>query len=661
MIWLKRSLPFLALGVAFAAMGQDPAIDAAVEAAADALENPEVATTSSRIPGMLISVALGAALLFTRRFSATLPLIAGLGFVFVGERLFGDGSMRWVLTGVGVVVLIASLGMRIQALLSETNTSRKNAQRYAIVTAAVTIASLMFYALSTSFATDALGLADESLSRWVVAFQALVPLVLVSGLFPTMFLDMVLSENPVMVPGAAPGRALRSGLSTAFALALLFPLNYIANADKYSTEADYSYFRVTGVGTRTMGVARSLSEPVTATLYFSGGSEVRARVEPYFTTLAGASNGLMTVQVVDNAVRPDLAEEHAIRDNGWVVLSTADSTQKFQIGTDLDRAKRKLAKLDATVTKHLLKLTSDAQVAYFLSGHGEASWRERDNPARKLSKFKRDLEDLNFRVETLGVTEGSAVAVPDDAALVVVAAPMIPLFEEEENTLIRYLEDGGALLLLLDPGAAQVPRVMDYLGLEAGEFPVANEAAHIVYTGGIADRILVATNRYGTHPATSTVSRNSARNPLALPTALSLKQSPSANDDITTLVRSYPDSWEDTNNNRQPDANEPTQVFDLAVAVEREEGFRAVVIGDVAVFSELAYDNMQANIDFAADVATWLVGEDQLIGQTEREEDVEIRHTRDDDKAWFWGTILGVPLLILAFGTLLVNVRRRKS
>jgi hypothetical protein len=296
-----------------------------------------------------------------------------------------------------------------------------------------------------------------------------------------------------------------------------------------------------------------------------------------------------------------------------------------------------------------------------LSGHGEASWRERDNPARKLSKFKRDLEDLNFRVETLGVTEGSAVAVPDDAALVVIAAPMIPLFEEEENTLIRYLDAGGAILLLLDPGAAQVPRVMEYLGLEAGTFPVANESAHIVYTGGIADRILVATNRYGTHPATSTVSRNSARNPLALPTALALKQSPTAEDDITTLIRSYPDSWEDSNNNRQPDADEPTQVFDLAVAVEREEGFRAVVIGDVAVFSELAYDNMQANVDFAADVATWLVGEDQLIGETEREEDVEIRHTRDDDIAWFWGTILGVPLLILALGTLLVNVRRRKS
>ena len=654
-----RLAPFLALLLATAAFGQEPPLvldPAAAEGAA------EVAESSGGVFRWLVLLGgigvIGVLAFVGKRFAAMITLVTGLGLVFAGERLFGGGTMHLPLTGLGALAVIASLGMRLQAMISEDDASRVHAQRIGLITAAVTASSLALYALSTPLLTEPMGITSDT---WTTILWVLTPIVMLCGLLPTLFIDRVLAENPVMVPTQAPTRAAIAGLSTALALALLFPLNYAANDDGYGFEVDYSYFRVTDVGTRTLGVARSLSEPVAVTLYYPAGSDVRNKVEPYFRTLQAAAGDMMSVQTVDHAVRPDLAEEHEIRENGWVVFTQGESKQKFEIGIEMNRAKRKLTKLDATVTKHLLKLTSDAQVAYFLSGHGEASWRERDNPGRKLSQFKRDLEDLNFSVKTLGVTEGSAVAVPDDAALVVVAAPMIPLFSEEEQTLIRYLERGGALLVMVDPGSAPIPRVMEFLGVEAGQHPVAHENAHLVYTGGIADRILVATNRFGTHPSTRTISRNSSRNPLALPTALALTQVPDTQHTLTTLIRSYPDSWEDTNNNRQLDPSESGQVFEFAIAAELEDGFRAAVIGDVAVFSEVAYENMQANADFAADLANWLVGEDALIGETEREEDVEIRHTRDDDKAWFWGTILGVPLLILALGGIIVNIRRRRS
>jgi len=524
------------------------------------------------------------------------------------------------------------------------------------------LVGLALYALGTDGVTAALGFVDDAASRWTGAWTALSAVVLAAGLFPTFFVDQALAANPIVLPRGAGGRAARAGLATAFALSLLFPLNYVARSDAYRVEVDYSYFRVTDVGDATRSIVRTLTEPVTAYLYFSPGSEVQEKALPYFNALAQSSDGQLTVEVVDAAVRPDLAESQSVRENGWVVLARGDNTQKFKVGTELDRAERELKKLDGTVQKHLLKLVSDEHIVYWLTGHGEGSWRTRDDPLRKMALFKRALEDLNFRVSPLGTSEGSAVAVPDDAAMVVIAAPTPELFDEEEAALEAYLDGGGAMLVMVDPGAAALTPLLTKLGLTAGTAPIANASANVPLTGrGLADRVVLATNRFGSHEAITTVARHSTEEFLVLPTVLSITAVPDSRLDHTVLVRSYPDSWEDTNGDRQHGADEPGRVFELAQAVEPEakDGFRAVVLGDLSVFSDYILDRSVGGADFAHDAASWLVGEADIIGGTEREEDVEIRHTHEGEAAWFWGTILGVPLLILVLGGITVNLRRR--
>jgi hypothetical protein len=41
------------------------------------------------------------------------------------------------------------------------------------------------------------------------------------------------------------------------------------------------------------------------------------------------------------------------------------------------------------------------------------------------------------------------------------------------------------------------------------------------------------------------------------------------------------------------------------------------------------------------------------------EEDVPIRHSRDEDALWFYGTVFAAPVLVLVFG--LWYVRRKRS
>ena len=50
------------------------------------------------------------------------------------------------------------------------------------------------------------------------------------------------------------------------------------------------------------------------------------------------------------------------------------------------------------------------------------------------------------------------------------------------------------------------------------------------------------------------------------------------------------------------------------------------------------------------DAMRWLVGEESFSGQVNNEEDVRIEHTKQQDLAWFYSTIFGVPALVLGVG-----------
>jgi len=46
----------------------------------------------------------------------------------------------------------------------------------------------------------------------------------------------------------------------------------------------------------------------------------------------------------------------------------------------------------------------------------------------------------------------------------------------------------------------------------------------------------------------------------------------------------------------------------------------------------------------------WLVGEESFTGQVNSEEDVRIEHTKQQDLAWFYSTIFGIPAVVLGVG-----------
>lgn len=79
---------------------------------------------------------------------------------------------------------------------------------------------------------------------------------------------------------------------------------------------------------------------------------------------------------------------------------------------------------------------------YFLSGHGEKALDQ-------YSSFTSNLKNYNYDVKELNLTQEDAV--PDDAALVLVAGPTADITDAETDKINAYLDNGGNISLLMSP------------------------------------------------------------------------------------------------------------------------------------------------------------------------------------------------------------------
>ena len=552
----------------------------------------------------------------SRKGGTGLLLSIGLLVVFLGERWFAEGSGRLGMTGFGLLVALGAVGLRAW-VWSTSSGGRREGHQYALVWSSVALGSLLLYGLTLPTVTATLGLSEDAAARWSGVWSALFPIGTLVGLLPTLRLDQILAVHPVVMPNGAARSAQIQGIVGALAICLMFPVNYLAK--HYDKEHDVAHFRTTRAGESTLALVKSLDEGVEAILFYPAGNDVASELTPYFKTLASASNGLLTMKVVDQAFDPKLAEELKVRDNGYIVFRKGEASEKFKIDPELSRAKRDLRELDGQVQKNLIKLTRGQRTAYFLVGHGEANWRDKADAEtgrfRKISVYKKEvLEAQNFKVKTFGVADGSTTAAPDDADMIVVAAPTTELYPEEIDVLKAYFDKGGSLFVMLNSKSEVPTALLDHIGVTAGEHVLANATAHVSMQGPPADNVLMSTNKYGSHPSVKTLSRNAQALHMVLPDTVSVQKKADTKNKVTTLVRTMPNTWADENGNFLADPEEQKKIYELAVAVTKpvdgadgKEG-RAVVVGTQSFLSDVPITRARGNAVFAIDGTRWLIG-----------------------------------------------------
>lgn len=628
----------------------------------------------------------------------TVLYFVGLFVMFLAERMAGSEQTQRIFGLVGAALMV---GMFV-TLFGRRNSARDAEEKLAYSWLLTSAASVLFgVALYYLFATKAPSIAEalrNLFGKRLESAKDLVsvvwPALILLGALPMAFIQRALAT---MTDGEGYAEKVeikrvvysaQAGLTIALVVIFCASVNYIASERNHKW--DLARFRSTRPSETTRKVVANLSRPVKATLFFPTPNEVQELVVPYFEELS-KQGGRFSYEVLDHSLEPTKARDLSATGNGLVILSVADDQGKMtqretlNIGVILESAQTPLSSLDSDVQKKLLSLSRPGRIAYFTVGHGERGFDlggafdlQKDDLRPPVGSLRKLLQNQGYEVRTLGIGQGLSTKVPGDAGLVIIAGPTEHFLSEEVNALSSYLEGGGHVYMLFDPAGESAIKdlapLLKLVGVRFNPQVLVNDEVYAVRTHKAADKANIVSISFSSHVSVTTLSRASGRAGVILPRTGWFERDgaspPGVQLDFT--LRTMPKTYADINGNFTLDGgNERQQVYEVAAVAQKTVGeasagknkkeMRLALVGSVDAIADLALQ-VPANAVLALDTIKWLMQDEALVGEPVQDTDQPIVHTKDQDKLWFYSTIIAAPLFVLGVGFLYIRrVRRRRA
>jgi ABC-type uncharacterized transport system involved in gliding motility auxiliary subunit len=408
------------------------------------------------------------------------------------------------------------------------------------------------------------------------------------------------------VKGALVSRRGRFGLGTTVKISLFSGIILLINAISVGT---YHRFDFTGLAqftltSQTKEVLAELDKPVEVVNFFT--PSVPATISTYAQYLLDEyqiHSDQLTVRTVDPDLNPDQARQYQVDQIGalyGVTVFRSEEGQRQVYGPQIS------AEAEHAFTSAILEVTGIKQKkVYFLTGHGESGIYADYDSARS------GLRDNLFEVGEVDLLRTPEV--PEDAAVLVLAGPQQPLVNSELEVLSSYLDEGGRLMVLVNPGS------LGGLGQLLGRWSIA-----------IGDGVLIDPSSYvAPDPDTPLVprTRNTFRlGEIYFPGAaavIPLEEIP-ADRGIAPLAWSSPESWlerefkpgEKSKFDERTDKKGPLAIGAL-ISTEPAEGSegtstRLVVIGDSDFAANRHFRNGN-NADLFLSSINWLAEGEEII------------------------------------------------
>jgi hypothetical protein len=393
------------------------------------------------------------------------------------------------------------------------------------------------------------------------------------------------------------------GLFALLLLAAALMLAFLST--RFGWQHDFSHAQRASLDARTLQLLRELDAPVAITSYAPPDAQLRAAIADFIARYQRAKPDI-ALSFIDPDSDPAATREAGIQISGELLIRYRDRSERLKVLTerDFDNALLRLAR-------------ARERLVAFLSGDGE---RKPDGVANAdLGNFGALLKAQGVRAIPLNLDSGTPI--PQNADLVVIADPQTPIAEPVARQLVDYIERGGNLLWLAEPGEKP--------GLE----PLAKALSLRVLDGvavdgagaalGIGDPSFVAVSTY----PQSSILRDFTLTTLYAQAA-ALAQVADARWQWTPLLRTSEKSWTETG--AIPKQGEATTIsydaskgeipgpLDIGVALTRlspspaKREQRVAVIGDGDFLSNAFLGN-GGNREFGERVFDWLLQDDALI------------------------------------------------
>ena len=446
------------------------------------------------------------------------------------------------------------------------------------------------------------------------------------------------------------GRWLNAFWGTLMVLAIVGMLNFLGQ--RYTHRIDLTEGRLHSLADLTIQTLQGLQTDVVAVAFMEGGgdADLRSLLEQF--AVHGADR--FEFEFVDPDRDPDRASTYGITAYNTLVLEADGRRQTVMELTEKE------------ITNRLLKVVRDRQERVYLTvGHGERPLASEHGGA--LGRLQQRLTEIDYvvRDSLFLAREGH---VPDDCRVLIIAGPQSAFLSQEVEAVGAYLDGGGSVLLLADPGTVTgLESLMASWGVILGDDFVLDTSG-IGTLFGLDFTIPVATKYDAQHPITRKHQTGAITTyEFVRSVRLDSQAIATTQMDAAALVFTGEQSWGEADLEAlQPGRGQVEVSFDdadlpgpvsLAVAAHdtARAGGRLVVFGD-SDFAADGYFDMQGNSDLVLNAISWLAEDEELIAIRPREAGFRPIALSESQSDWiFWWTVVLFPGAVAVLGFVVVS------
>jgi ABC-type uncharacterized transport system involved in gliding motility auxiliary subunit len=427
---------------------------------------------------------------------------------------------------------------------------------------------------------------------------------------------------------------------------------------RYTITADWTANGRNTLSTASLRLLETLDAPIRMRAFLrddATGEELRK----YIRDVTGRYQRVktdMTLEFVNPELEPQLSRDLGIRSEGEIIVTYKERSEHVQRLSEqsLSNALQRLAR-------------SGDRFVVFLEGHGERSPRGKAN--HDIGDLGKQLETKGFHLQTINLA--STAVIPTNTAMLVIASPQVNLLPGEATLISKYLDQGGNLLWLAEPGETHgLDGIAEKLGIEFHPGMIVDPTTQLL---GLSDPRFAIITEYGLHPITRNFSNVSL-----YPQAVAIDVAVNDEWQMQPLLITAANSWVETSELSGQLALDPGEdipgPLTLGVALTRERNDvdkangktaehnpeqRVIVIGDGDFISN-AYLGNAGNLDLGLNIVNWLSRDDALIdipAKTSTDRSLTLSATAQAMIGF--GFLLILPLGLLAAGFTIWWRRRR--
>lgn len=452
-------------------------------------------------------------------------------------------------------------------------------------------------------------------------------------------------------------------VSVLLVLGILIVVALLANW--HQVRWDLTKGRTQSLSAVTINLLKQVDKPLTMTAFLAEGTGERGNIKDLLNRYVNA-NPKISYQFVDPEREPLKAKEAGFRLSGNILL---EYNGKHQMA---DRAD------EDSVTNALRRIMKPgSKKLYLLTGHGERDISSGNKDGLQIAN--RALGNEGYEVATLNLV--SQPQVPQDAAVVIVAAPAKPLLGSEVNALKAYLNRGGRLLVLLE--AYQDAGLKDFLagygiGLDDGIIIDVNQVSQSLRISPVMPLAF----QYGPTRITREFKNIFTMYPMSRPLILNKEvKGVSLQPIVSSMASSYEKLGKDwlktgqANFDAKTDKKGPFNIGALveihltpaaptqppaAKKPEEEKKTYMAVYGDMD-FADNAYFNLFGNGDLFLNTVNYLAAEEQQILVRPAPKAQLLVLSRNQIWVLFVVSLVCAPLILLVAGIWAYRIRRGRK